>query len=273
MAEWLARATAALEHARVPSPRTDAQRLAAHALGVRWSDLWTRLREPLAKHELEALDDLLARRASQVPLAYVTGTAGFYGLELEVGPGVLVPRPETETLVTVGLRMLQGARDPVVIDVGTGSGAVALAIASERPDATVIATDTSVVAIGYARANAARLGLPVRFVCADLLAGVRPRADVVVSNPPYVPAGRTDLIGADVRREPEQALYAGPAGDEVLLRLVDVVPDRLRFGGSLSVEVGTPAQARTVEDAMGGWAAHGVEADSLGRPRVVWGVK
>ena len=250
------------------SPKPEAERLAAHALGCTWSQLWTRLREPVTRDVSERFDALVARRAHGEPLAYVLGSAGFYGLELAVGPGVLVPRPETEVVVDVVLELMPDDA-PVVVDVGTGSGAIALSIAAMRPDAFVVGTDTSDVALGYARRN----GHGVRWVRGDLLRPLAARGavDLIVSNPPYVAIG--ERVSADVAAEPPDALYAGPTGDEVLLRLVRDAPSVLASGGSLVLEVGTPEQANSVAAALDCWARWGVREDLTGRPRVVWATR
>jgi release factor glutamine methyltransferase len=248
--------------------------MAAHALGCSWSELWSRLAQPLEAATRSRLERLLARRAEGEPLAYLLGTAVFYGLELECGPGVLVPRAETEVLVEVTLELLENRPGPFVVDVGTGTGAIGLAVASQRADARVWATDRSPDALGYARRNAARLGLAVHLVAGDLLSPLGAEAkgtvDALVSNPPYVPAGRTDLLAPDVLAEPAEALYAGPRGDEVMLRLADEAPGCLAPGGVFVCEVGTPVQAATLLERLGTWDAAGVRDDLNGRPRVVW---
>jgi release factor glutamine methyltransferase len=270
---WLFEATQRLAQAGVASPRWDAQRLAAHASGIAWNDLWSRLRwRPDPGHEAR-LEEVLTRRANGEPLAYIIGSTEFCGITIEVGPGVLVPRHETETLVAVTLDLLDDADAPVVADVGTGSGAVAIAIARARPHAIVHATDTSEEALAYAARNArsadVHLDLHRGHLLDALPAGLR--LDAIVSNPPYVPAGREDLVAPDVLREPHDAVFAGPAGDEVLRELAAAAPGRLRPGGVLVCEVGTPDQAESMVGVLDAWEERGVEDDSAGRPRVVWG--
>jgi release factor glutamine methyltransferase len=242
--------------ARSGLPRHEAERLAAHALGVTWSDLWPRLHEPVDE---AALNALAMRRRDGEPLAYIERSVVFYGLEIACGPGVLVPRPETETLVDVALASIETVPSPVVCDVGTGSGAVAIAIAKHRPDATVWATDISPAALDWAALNIAVHGTSVRLACCDLLDAVPGDLDLVVSNPPYVPDG-TELP-VDVRAEPREALFAGPRGTEILERLADEVRDAV-----LAVEVGTPEQAEWFAAFAGGGQ---VTLDHTGRPRVV----
>lgn len=267
---WLREAAAMLGRTGCEAPRHDAERLAAAVLGLEWGGLWTALREPIPAARLTALDDALARRAAGEPLAYITGEVVFYGLELVCGPGVLVPRPETETLVDVALELLGGVASPAVADIGTGTGAVALALVSRRPDVRAFATDRSARALAYAAANSARLGLGVELREGDLLeplpASLRGSLDLIVSNPPYVPEGAA--LPPDVLREPAEALRAGPTGDEVLLRLAGLAGSWLRPGGAVALEIGTPAQAERIAAALG--PAASVVLDHTGRPRVVW---
>jgi release factor glutamine methyltransferase len=262
---WIGDASARLGHAGVMTPRYDAERLASYALGVRWSDLVLRLDDALDGSTLRTLERVLARREGGEPLAYIERVRGFYGLDLACGPGVLVPRPETETVVDVALELIRGVSTPVVVDIGTGTGAIALAIASRRPDAEVVATDVSDDALTYARANANALGLDVWFACGDLFDAVpdalRRRLDLVVSNPPYVRDG-TELP-PDVRAEPEIALFAGPDGTDVLARIVADASAWLKRDGAIVLEIGDEEQARVLADGE-------VRADLTGRPRVVW---
>ena len=261
---WLPGASHRLGAAGVMTPRFDAERLAAYALGVSWSELMTRLDEVLETLTMRTLERVLARRANGEPLAYIEGVRGFYGLELGCGPGVLVPRPETETVVDVALELIEHVARPVVVDIGTGTGAIALAIASKRSDAEVVATDISEEALAYARDNAKALGLDVWFACGDLFDAVpqelRGRVDLVVSNPPYVRDG-TELP-PDVRAEPPVALYAGPDGTDVLKRIADGAAEWLKPDGAVVLEIGDGTQACV----LGG----SVRADLSGRPRVVW---
>jgi release factor glutamine methyltransferase len=258
-------AVIALTAAGVDTPRLDAEVLLAHALGV---DRLTLIVDRDARVEgpaVRAFQDAVRRRAvAREPVAYITGVKGFRHLDLHVDPRVLIPRPETETLVEAALEAVpQGAR---VVDVGTGSGAVALALKDERADLRVMGTDVSGDALAVARANAARLGLDVAFSLGDLLEGVG-EVDAVVSNPPYVDDG-AQLAPEIVRHEPALALRAGPHGLDVLRRLVPAAA--ARGAGVLAVEVGA-GQAAAVEELAreAGFARSARRADLTGIDRVV----
>lgn len=219
--------------------RLDAQLLLLHVLQRAPAD-----RAWLLAHDADELpaaqrtrfQDLCRRRADGEPLAYLVGEKEFFGLPLQVDPRVLVPRPDTETLVEWSLQVLQGRHAPRVIDLGTGSGAIALAIQQARPDAQVEAVDRSADALAVAQANAGRLGLAVRFRQADWLAGAAGPHDLIASNPPYVAAGDPHL--PDLRHEPAGALVAGPDGLDDIRRIVAAAPALLRPGGWLLLEHG-----------------------------------
>ena len=219
--------------------RVDAQLLLLQALGRPASD-----RAWLLAHDTDALDAnqqqqftrLCGRRAAGEPLAYIAGHREFYGLELAVDSRVLVPRPETETLVDWALEVLAGTSAPHVIDLGTGSGAIALAIKARRPDAQVVATDHSPRALEVAAGNAHALGVDIELRRASWLAGICERFDLVVSNPPYVAAADPHL--AALGHEPLNALVAGPDGLDDLRTIVAQAPACLRDCGWLLVEHG-----------------------------------
>jgi release factor glutamine methyltransferase len=241
LSDWLAEATRRLGDAGSESPRVEAERLAAFALGIEWGGLWSRLRDDV---DVAILDGLLSRRLSGDPLAYIVGSVVFCGLEIACGPGVLVPRPETETLVDVALELIADVPSPVVCDVGTGTGAIAIAIAKRRPDARVWASDISRGAIRWAERNARAHAVGIELVCGDLLeampAHLRGGIDLVVSNPPYVAEG-TELP-PELGAEPYEALFAGATGDEVLERLAGEAVAWLKRGGALAVEVSRSAR-------------------------------
>jgi len=207
-------AVIALGAAGCDTPRLDAEVLLADVLGCDRAALVAHPGRELDPGEARAFQAAARRRSRREPVAYILGRRGFRRLELDVDPRVLVPRPETEHLVEAALGLSEGA---TVVDVGTGSGAVALALADERPDLRVIGTDVSGDALAVARTNAARLGLDVEWREGALLAGVR-EADAVVSNPPYVRVGAR--VPAELGFEPVRALLAGDTGLEVYDRLV-----------------------------------------------------
>jgi release factor glutamine methyltransferase len=263
--EALDSAVIALTASGVDTPRLDAEVLLAHALGI---DRLTLLVDRDARVEggaVRVFQNAVRRRSvGREPVAYITGVKGFRHLDLRVDPRVLIPRPETETLVEAALEALpRGAR---VVDVGTGSGAVALALKDERPDLDVIATDVSEDALAVARANAERLDLDVAFVHGDLLEAVG-EIDAVVSNPPYV-EDSAELAPEIVRHEPALAVRSGPEGLDVLRLLV---PAAAAHGaGVLAVELGA-GQAEAVERLAreSGFARTERRADLAGVDRVV----
>jgi release factor glutamine methyltransferase len=263
--EALDSAVVALTAAGVDTPRLDAEVLLSHVLGVDRAALVIDRDRPVQGAAVRAFQDAVRRRAfDREPVAYITGAKGFRHLELQVDPRVLIPRPETETLVEAAVEVLpQGAR---VVDVGTGSGAIALALEDERPDLEVTGTDVSEDALEVARANAVRLGLDVAFARADLLAGVG-EFDAVVSNPPYVEDG-AELAPEIVRHEPSLALRAGPDGLDVLRALV---PAAAALGAEvLAVEVGAGHAAAVEELARGaGFGRAERRRDLAGVERVV----
>jgi release factor glutamine methyltransferase len=258
--EALESALVPLEAAGVDTPRLDAQVLLAHVLGVDRSALFLAPRRELTPDDAGRFRDLVTRRwRDREPVAYLVGTKGFRRLELAVDRRVLVPRPETELLVEAALDLPDGAR---VVDVGTGSGAVALALKHERPDLRVVATDVSAGALDVAQANAARLGLDVEFLLGDLLEPVAGEVDAVVSNPPYVETGAR-LPPEVARHEPVGALYAGEDGLDVVRRLAASV--RAPF---LALEVGA-GQAEAVMALCRAFSDVSVIRDLAGIERVV----
>jgi release factor glutamine methyltransferase len=214
--------------------------------------------------------EMAERRAGGEPLQYVTGTAAFRHLRLRVGPGVLIPRPETELVAERAIELLPVGG--VAIDVGTGSGAIALAIADERRDARVLATDDSEPALEWARANVEELGLDVTLVRGELFGPLTLdlKADVVVSNPPYV--GETDahLLAAEVRaHEPHHALFAGAEGLDVIRRLAAQTRYRLRPGGHIVLEIGYDQRDRVERLLVDlGYTSVQVRPDLAGRDRI-----
>jgi release factor glutamine methyltransferase len=254
--ERLDEAIARLDDAGVETPRADAEWLLAAALGVSRGRLQTEGVRPLPGESAERYEAWIRRRARREPLQHILGTQAFRDLTLRVGPDVLVPRPETELLVSWALELLPGPGDrPIVIDVGTGSGCIACALASERPDVRVVAVDASPAAATIARGNVAALGLDSRVTVAvgDLFGGAAAAvtADLVVSNPPYVPGGLIDTLAPEVAdHEPRVALDGGPDGLGVIRRLVSEAPRRFRDGAALVLETFGDRQTAAVMDLM-----------------------
>jgi release factor glutamine methyltransferase len=253
----------------------DAQALLAHVLSRDRAWLIAHATDPLAAADVEAFFVLARRRRDGEPVAYLTGRREFWGLLLTVDRSVLIPRPETETVVEHALRKLPRDRPVRVLDLGTGSGAIALAIARERPQATVMATDCSGAALEIARENAERLGLAnVEFVETDWFEGL-PRAepfDVIASNPPYVARGDPHLREGDVRFEPAAGLTSGAEGLDALTVIAGAARDRLVPSGWLVVEHGFD-QAPKVRDLLigGGFRDIASFRDLSGIPRVAAG--
>jgi release factor glutamine methyltransferase len=260
----VARGRDLLAEAGCDTPRLDAELLLAEVLGVGRERLVIDRGEPLPEQAWPAFEALLERRTAREPIAYILGRRAFRRLELCVDRRVLIPRPETELLVEVGLELAHGAS---VLDAGTGSGAVALALKDERPDLRVSGTDVSEDAVAVARANAARLGLDVTFVAADLMDGVS--ADAVVANLPYV-ASEAELAPEIARYEPAMALFAGPDGLDVIRRAVAAIAGPTV--GLLALEIG-PEQADEVSSLLrdAGFDSVGVRLDLAGLARVVVG--
>ena len=254
----------------------DAQVLLAHALGVDRAWLLAHATDELSRARADAFFALAKRRREGEPVAYLTGRREFHGLDLAVTPAVLVPRPETETLVDAALERLPGDRPLRVVDLGTGSGAIALAIAHARPNARVIATDVSDDALAVARDNAKHLRLEnVAFTLGswyDALGGDAGPFDAILANPPYVADGDPHLGEGDLRHEPSVALSPGGDGLDALRIIVAGARSRLADGGWLGVEHGYD-QSEAVRDlfAEAGLVAIEARRDLAGIPRVVLG--
>ncbi len=250
-----------------PLDALDARVLLTHALGWRRTDLITRGDAPLSDEQVAAFDALERRRVAGEPIAQITGTREFFGLDFEVTPDVLIPRPDTELLVETALHELEGLSRPRVADLGTGTGAIAIAIACHRPDAEVVATDRSPSALAVARRNAMRLTDPTRpagairclegswfeaFATLDRTDRT-PRFDLIVSNPPYIRAGDPHLDQGDLRFEPIDALTDHADGLSAIRAIVDGARAWLARPGALWIEHGydQAADVRAVFDAHG----------------------
>jgi release factor glutamine methyltransferase len=217
------------------TPRLDAELLMAHALGGSRDDLLlNRLHEPAPA----AFETLVARRLAHEPVAYITGRRAFWSIELEVGPGVLIPRPDSETLIEAALAHFGAAGPRRILDLGTGPGTLLLAALDLWPEAAGIGVDASAAALGFARRNAGRLGLAGgEFRRGDWGEGLDGRFDLILCNPPYVEAG-ADLPAGVSRWEPDAALYAGGDGLDAYRRLAPQVPRLLAAGGIACFEIG-----------------------------------
>ena len=266
-------AEVALAEAGVESPRTDAKLLAAHAAGtdrgrLAFADTGPEFRE--------RYDELVAQRAKRVPLQHLTGTAAFGPVTVHVGPGVFIPRPETESLLEWAVAQ-ELSPQPVIVDLCTGSGALALALSKNWPDARVIAVDDSEDALCYARRNTA--GTPVKLIQADvtaprLLAELDGQVDLVMANPPYIPDGAA-LEPEVAEHDPPHALFGGLDGMAVINRIVELAARLLRDGGRCAVEHDDTTSARTVEafTRTGRFTDVAARHDLTGRPRFVTGMR
>jgi release factor glutamine methyltransferase len=252
----------------VDSPLASAEQLMMMVLGTDRAGVYARA-DGLHAVETKAFGRALCRRCTGTPVQHLTGLAGFRGLELVVRPGVFVPRPETEVLVGVALEMLAGVDRPVVVDVGTGTGAVALALKRERPDAVVHAVDSSQDAVALALRNAERLGLAVNVLRGDLLEPLPAsvRADLIVSNPPYVPLAEAPGLPPEVLADPREAVFGEP---DVYRRLFHQAVARLEPGGRVAVEIHEDAAAVVTGLARAaGFVDVRITPDLTGRDRVI----
>jgi release factor glutamine methyltransferase len=269
--EVLTRATAYLERHGVDGARESAEGLMMTVLSTDRAGLYART-EGLTTSEARTLGRALCQRCAGTPLQHLTGEQAFRRVTVAVHPGVFIPRPETEVLVGVALECLGERREPVIVDVGTGTGAVALAIADERPGSSVFATDLSPEAVELARENGARLGLSITVLRGDLFEplpiALRGDVDLVVSNPPYVTAVEYDDLPAEVRADPRLALVGGTRLHE---RLATEAIGWLRRGGALAVEIGAaqgPEVAKVMERS---YEDVRIVPDLPGRDRIVVG--
>ncbi len=226
--------------------------------------------EPLTAAQLERLEQLLQRREAREPLQLILGRSHFHHLELQAAPGVLIPRPETETLVELALELLAPLSSPLLLDVGTGSGAIALALAQARPDARVLATDVSDQALELAARNAHLYGLTLELRKADLLDGIAEagQLDLLVSNPPYLPDSDRGEISPEVKQDPETALFAGPDGLAVYRRLLQQAQAKVKPGAWLLLELDPRNVRQAAAEAEGPeWTDVEVLPDLTGRDR------
>jgi release factor glutamine methyltransferase len=267
-----------LTAARVGSPRMNAELLLMFTLGCDRAYLYAHPERELDSGEQTRYREAIAQRSEGIPAQYITGHQEFWGMDFIVSPAVLIPRPETEHVIENALRLISVRQATTqgfsgrIVDVGTGSGCIALALAKELPNAEIDATDKSPAALEVARANAARHQLEkrVRFRQADLLAGFPSDSfDFVVSNPPYVGESEEDQVQLEVRKfEPRDAVFAGPTGLEVIERIIPQAHDVLKPGGWLIMEMsGTIAEG--VKQRLTDWQTVEISNDLQGIPRVV----
>lgn len=274
----LRQAMATLAEAATPSHALAAELLLMHALGRDRAWVYAHPEAVLDNEVAQRFSMLVKERAAGVPTQYLTGKQEFWGLEFEVTPAVLIPRPETEHVMEVVLERLGEQRrqgNLRIADIGTGSGCIAVALARELPNGEILATDVSNAALEVARRNAEQHGVSgrIHFAKYDLLgaAGEARRFDLIVSNPPYVARNEEAQLQREVREhEPEQALYGGPTGVEIYSRLVDEAASCLESGGLLAVEIGYGASERAQQLLdRARWENIHVANDLAGIPRVI----
>jgi release factor glutamine methyltransferase len=272
IAHLLAQATAMLN---TDTARLDAEVLLAHVLDKPRSHLFAWPDNIPGDAQQQQFEQLLARRLAGEPVAHLTGEREFWSLPLKVTRDTLIPRPETETLVAQALAVIPAGNPLAIADLGTGSGAVALAIASERPDCRIVATDTSADALAVARSNAQRLGIGnIEFQQGDWCTALQETFDLIVSNPPYIAALDPHLVTGDVRFEPRGALAAGEAGMDALATIAHCALAHLKDGGWLMMEHGydqSDAARQLLESA--GYRDIDDVSDEAGIGRVIRGRK
>ena len=259
----------------VPSPRLNAELLLMFVLGQERAYLYAHPERELTAEEQDRYDEVIRERARGCPTQYIIGHQEFWGLDLLVSPAVLIPRPETEHLIEAVLELIK-RREPEeklrLVDVGTGSGCIALALASELPQAEIHACDLSDEALEMARANAARLGVENRiaFRKSDLLSAYAGETfDFVVSNPPYVGESEADKVQRQVREfEPKVAVFSGQEGMDIYRRLIPQAKEALKPGGWFAAEIGFSAESK-VRELLAGWDEVQVTPDLQGIPRVI----
>jgi release factor glutamine methyltransferase len=259
--EVLQSTTAYFTKHKIDNPRLNAEHLLAHALGRTRMDLYLEFERPLSDAELVPLRDLVKRRGQGEPLQHLLGTVEFCGLTFRCDKRAMVPRPETEQLVELLASEVSGQRSEVrILDVGTGSGIIGLSLAAKFPEAKVCAIDVSDDALALARENAARLGLErVRFQKSDLLESLSERFDLIVANLPYISMQDRHLLSREVLHDPEVALFAGPAGDELVRRLIEQAPSHLNPAGLVALEIGV-GQAEAFAKLLGQKNYHDIES-------------
>lgn len=277
--EIIHQTTRRLAAAGIPTARLDAEVLLAFCLGGERSDFIKNPERRPGDEQLAGYERLVARRLRFEPVAYITGVKDFWSFTLEVNPDVLIPRPDTEVIVEEALApgRMTAADRPRILDIGTGSGAIALALAKEMPRARITATDISPAALAVAQKNARRLGLgnAITFLASDLFERIRGTFHMIVSNPPYIGASEYETLEDGVRNfEPELALRAGQTGVEFYEKLIYQARDRLEENGWLLLEIGAK-QKESVQAMLAANAGYydriEVRTDYAGLPRVISG--
>ncbi|MHB8303243.1 MAG: peptide chain release factor N(5)-glutamine methyltransferase [Acidobacteriaceae bacterium] len=252
--------------------RADSTLLLRHVLGIPHAELYAYRERHLTQLQLRKFQGYINERLQGKPIQYITGEQEFFGLPFRVTPDVLIPRPETEHLVEAAIARLQNCSAPRIVDVGTGSGAIAIALAHTMPHSEIVALDISAVALAVAEQNARQNGVAerIQFLQSDLLAAVvGERFDAVVSNPPYIALSERAALATEVREyEPALALFAGPTGLEIYQRLIVEASDLLASGGWLLMEIGH-GQRDAVEAMLQGWDGVEFIPDLQSIPRVV----
>lgn len=245
VAAHLREAAEALGAAGIPEPSFEAELLMADVLGVNRAGVLARLKEVPDGIQAERFLQSVLRRASREPLQYISGRQEFYGLSFRVGPGVLVPRPETEIIVEEGIAFLKETGGRAVADIGTGSGCIAISVAVGCPGAVIYAVDSSDTALKTAKENAGSHGVAgrIKFLKGELFgplreAGLKGGLDLIVSNPPYIPSGDIPGLQPEVAFEPKQALDGGPDGLDIVREIIAQAPEYLKPGGGLLMETG-----------------------------------
>jgi release factor glutamine methyltransferase len=275
----MAQARRRLVAAGIEAADREARWLIEHALGLDGSSQLLDGARPLNRHEMAKVDACVARRAAREPLQYIVGTQEFCGLEFEVNPDVLIPRPETELLVQEVIRRLPRGDRPTVVDVGTGSGCLAVTVARALPHARILATDLSVQALETAKRNARRHGVDtgIRWLMGDLLAplageGCDGAVTAIMANPPYIREAEWSTLQPEVGRyEPRMALVAGASGIELHERLLVEAASYLVSGGLLAMEVGRgqSAEIRAKIETMPGYGRAEILMDEAGIDRII----
>lgn len=275
--DWLAKGEKYLEDRGVPEARASAEFLMAEMFGVSRPAALLRSAQPLSVKEQHQYWDWVKWRGKRLPIAYILGHQNFLGIKIEVTRDSLVPRPETEELVLECERLLKKVPQPKVLEIGTGTGCIAIALAQLLPQATIFATDLSKQALDLAQKNAIaqHVGNRIRFVREDLFSdrpGLRGWADLLVSNPPYIPTKELDDLEPEVQREPRMALDGGKDGLDAVRAIAAMAPKMLKPGGALAMEIGFAQGAAVVKifERLGFKDVH-VKKDAQGLDRMAFG--